>query len=102
MKIHQDIESYITGCNYMRSRRPKMPKMRFPSDMIVEPLIPVRGTTLRFRLNGYNVHLNHFVDLGFMAEPHWEVFDGAYCHRFDVDNWSGMLDFVISLGQGLE
>ena len=92
------MNSYVIGCDYMKNLNPKIPKMMFPNDMEVQPLVPINGATLRFRLNGYSVYLDNFNNLGSESGPYWEVFDGVDCHRFDVDNWSGMLDFVMSLG----
>ena len=85
--------------DFMRGKDIKIPVMKFPQDMTVEPLISCGGAVARFRLNGYSVYLDCFCQLGIMEYPYWEVFDGDDCHRFKMEKWQEMIDFVVSLGE---
>ena len=83
----------------MKEKGIRVPAMKFPPDMTVEPLVPFGGAVVRFLLNGYSVYLDCFCQLGFMEYPYWEVYDGDDCHRFKMEKWQEMIDFIVSLGE---
>jgi hypothetical protein len=83
--------------NRMKTKNIVMPIISFPSGMKVQPLLPSMGAACRFRLNGYSVYLDVFENLGSCGCPYWELYDGEECHRFFMDAWQDMLDFVMTL-----
>jgi len=83
----------------LREKGMTLPAMKFPQDMTVQPLTPFGGAIVRFFLNGYSVYLDCFSKLGCMEYPYWEVYDGEDCHRFKMEDWQEMIDFVVSLGR---
>jgi hypothetical protein len=81
----------------MKLKNIVMPIISFPSCMKVQPLLPSMGAACRFRLNGYSVYLDVFDNLGSVNGPYWEIYDGEECHRFLMNDWQEMLDFVMTL-----
>jgi len=92
---HEDLNSFREYSGRIASyKSSKMPVLKFPEGMTVQPIPTFGGAIARFFINGYSVYYDAYGMLGAVDEPYWEVYDGDDLHRFSKDEWPEMLRFI--------